>query len=299
MITRKQFILGAAACALTAAPPVISQTHPVLNLKLGEKIAPIGMGTWQTFDVAPTGIEFEQRRQVLKSFFEFGGNMIDSSPMYGRSEAALGALMEGFDRKPLFSATKIWAAFDQGGPMQLSNSEKLWKEPKLDLVYVHNLLRWEAHLRTLKDARQGGRVRFIGLTTSHGRRHQQLEKLMKTEPIDAVQFSYNIANRAAENRLLPLAMDQGLSVVINRPFMTGQLFKMVERHALPEWATEFGIYSWAEYFLKFVISHPAVTCTIPATRQVSHMKENMQALSGALPDAALRRRMISYFDDLI
>ena len=275
------------------AQPVSDQ---MLNLKSGLALPKIGMGTWLTFNVASSGPEFEARRKVLETFFELGGAMIDSSPMYGRAEEAVGEMMKARNRKELFSATKIWAALKSGGPVQLADSHRLWGEEVLDLVYVHNLLQWEAHLKLLRSAKDKGNVRHIGLTTSHGRRHQKMEQLLAGEPIDAVQFSYNIANRTAENRLLPAAADNGVRVIINRPFKTGALFNRVAEYKVPPWAIEFGINSWAEYFLKFIISHPAVDCAIPATTQVQHMKENMQALSGPMPDAAMRKKMADYFD---
>ena len=276
--------------------PAYAETRPKLMLQSGSSLPKIGMGTWLTFNVAASGHEFEAREKVLQTFFDLGGAMIDSSPMYGRAEAAVGAMMQSRRKENLFSATKIWTAFDDGGPIQLSDSHRLWREDVLDLVYVHNLLNWESHLKLLRAEQDEGRIRYIGLTTSHGRRHGKLEKLMRTEPINAVQFSYNLANRAAENRLLPAAADQGLAVIINRPFMTGALFRRVKGHTLPDWAKELDIKSWAEYFLKFVISHPAVTCAIPATTQVSHMRENMRALSGPMPDKGMRAKMAAYFD---
>ena len=276
--------------------PAYAETRPKLILQSGSSLPKIGMGTWLTFNVAASGNEFEAREKVLQTFFDLGGAMIDSSPMYGRAEAAVGAMMQSRRKENLFSATKIWTAFDDGGPIQLSDSHRLWREDVLDLVYVHNLLNWQSHLKLLRAEQDEGRIRYIGLTTSHGRRHGKLEKLMRTEPINAVQFSYNLANRAAENRLLPAAADQGLAVIINRPFMTGALFRRVKGHTLPDWAKELDIKSWAEYFLKFVISHPAVTCAIPATTQVSHMRENMRALSGPMPDKNMRAKMAAYFD---
>jgi len=296
MMNRRTLTLGISAIGLTSALPTVADTpaKTVLTLKSNTPIPPIGMGTWLTFNVPTSGPKFEARKRVLTEFFAQGGGMIDSSPMYGRSEAAIGAMRADLQEKgKLFSATKIWTPMAGNGPVQLSNSHKLWNKKVLDLVHVHNLLRWEAHLGTLRAAKEAGSVRYIGLTTSHGRRHEALERLIRTEPVDAVQFSYNIL------RLLPAARDQGLTVIINRPFMTGRLFDRVKTRAVPEWAREeLDIRSWAEYFLKFVISHPAVTCAIPATRQVDHMKENMRAGRGVMPDAAQRRRMVEEFEIL-
>jgi len=222
--------------------------------------------------------------------------MIDSSPMYGRAEAVLGETRNAAEEdKAFFSATKIWTPLKSHGVKQLSNSHELWKEPVLDLVYVHNLLNWDAHLKTLRAAQDKGTVRYIGLTTSHGRRHGELETLIKSEPIEAVQLTYNILNRDVENRLLPLIQDKGVSLVINRPFMGGHLFRHVASHDIPPWAVEsLNIQSWAEFFLKYVISHPAVSYAIPATTNPDHMRENMRARLGPMPDAKLREKMAKF-----
>ena len=292
-------IIGGSALGVTVGHPAFAASTKKLTLKSGSALPLIGMGTWLTFNVGAEEPAFDQRAKVLDRFLEMGGGMIDSSPMYGRAEAAIGQMMASRNADNLFSATKIWAAFDKGGPMQLSDSHRLWAEPVLDLVHVHNLLNWESHLKTLRTAKDAGTVRYIGLTTSHGRRHAALEKLIRSEPIDAVQFTYNINDREAENRLLPAAADQGLTVIINRPFQGGRLFDRIADIPLPEWAAEWDIQSWAAFFLKFVISHPAVSCAIPATSRVSHMEENMRALTGPLPDAAARARMAAHFRSLI
>ena len=299
MLDRRHFLASAAATGL--ACPRISQakSSPSLSLKSGAAVPAIGMGTWLTFNINPDGPEFDQRSRVLDAFFKNGGSMIDSSPMYGRAEAVIGKMMRDKKRGPLFSATKIWTVFDKGGPMQLADSHRLWEEEVLDLVYVHNLLNWENHIKTLRSAKDSGQVRNIGFTTSHGRRHSAMEKLIRTEPVDAVQFTYNILDRDAENRLLPAAANKGLSVIINRPFQGGRLFDYVDNQPLPDWASEWDIQSWASYFLKFIISHPAVSIAIPATSQVAHMEENMRALQGPLPGAKGRAKMATYFNALI
>ncbi len=269
----------------------------------GEKIPAIGMGTWLTFSIGNETAALKQREEVLRAFFERGGGMIDSSPMYGRSEAVVGKLLGRLDRpETLFSATKIWTPMQADGPKQFKQSRKLWQIPKdqpLDLVHVHNLLGIKHHLPMLKTAKDAGTVRHIGLTTSHGRRHSQMEQLIKTEPVDFVQFSYNILDRAAENRLLPAARDNGIAVIINRPFRTGLLLDKVARYKLPSWAGEIGCKNWAQFLLKFVISHEAVTCVIPATSNVDHMIENMGAGLGPMPDAKMRIRMINYVEGMV
>jgi len=175
---------------------------------------------------------------------------------------------------------------------------KLWGIKKFDLLQIHNLVDWKAHLATLKDMKAKRQVRYIGITTSHGRRHGELAQIMKTEPIDFVQFTYNIDDREAENQLLPIAQDKGLAVIINRPFQRGSLIDRFAAHPLPGWASEIGCKTWPQFLLKFIISHPAVTCAIPATSQVAHMKENMAAALGTLPDEKTRARMIAYCNAL-
>jgi len=300
MISRRPVLAGLVGLALTPTALASEKSISKLALKSGPSLPPIGMGTWQTFDVALKSPEIQKRRKVLEEFFRAGGGMIDSSPMYGRSEEIIGYLMKEFKTSAaLFSATKIWTPLADHGALQLENSQNLWKEPVLDLVHVHNLLRWEPHLKTLRAAKENGDVRYIGLTTSHGRRHGKLEQLIQNEAIDAVQFTYNILDREAENRLLPAARDKGLTVIINRPFRGGQLFESIKSKNLPEWAVrELDCQSWAEYFLKFISSHHAVHCAIPATRQAAHMKENMRAGQGPMPDAKMRAKMIADFEAL-
>ena len=239
------------------------------------------------------------RVEVLRAFFEAGGGMVDSSPMYGSSEDVIGhGLARLGDKASLFSATKVWTPSAGRGPGQMEASRRLWGVERFDLLQVHNLVEWEGHLETLKAWKAEGRVRYIGVTTSHGRRHAALERLMATEPLDFVQFTYNLVDREAERRLLPLAAERGLAVIINRPFRRGALFDAYARRPLPGWAAEFDCANWAQFFLKFVVSHPAVTCAIPATSRVEHMGENMGAAYGRLPDPALRQRMLRYVEAL-
>ena len=261
------------------------------------------MGTWLTFSIGQNQQLLNEREDVLRIFFKYGGGMIDSSPMYANSEEVVGKLLARLKRpETLFSATKIWTPLKRFGPTQLANSRKLWgvnKARPLNLVHVHNLLKLNHHLPMLQEQKEQGRVQYVGLTTSHGRRHDRLEKLLNTETIDFTQFTYNILDRNAENRLLPAALDNGVAVVINRPFQTGALFRKLSRYKLPQWAAEIGCYTWAQFFLKFVISHPAVTCAIPATRQASHMHENMKAGQGSMPDTKTRAKMVNYVEKLL
>ncbi len=263
-----------------------------------EKIPAVGMGTWLTFNVAPFTEARKQRVDVLRAFLEAGGRLVDSSPMYGLAEAAVGYCREQLDGAPqLFSATKVWIPTRIAGVGQMNLSLKLWGLTSFDLMQVHNLLDWEAHLPTLTEWKAARRLRYLGVTTSHGRRHDDMLDIIEKQPdFDFTQFSYSIADREVEEKLLPAAAARGKAVIINRPFRTGELFERVKGKPLPPWAGEIGCSTWAQYFLKFVVSHPAVTCAIPATSSVEHMRENMAALHGPMPDARQRRRMAEYFE---
>jgi diketogulonate reductase-like aldo/keto reductase len=302
--TRRRVLQGAAGLAASAlAPRAFGAAAPVRLARIpagGESIPAIGMGTWITFNVAPGTRAWAQRVDVLRAFFEAGGRLVDSSPMYGLAEAAVGHCREELGGAPqLFSATKVWIPTRIAGVGQMNLSLKLWGLRTFDLMQVHNMLDWEAHLPTLQQWRAEGRIRYIGITTSHGRRHDEMLEVIERRPeFDFVQFSYSIADREAEQRLLPAAAARGKAVLVNRPFRTGELFELVRGKPLPPWAAEIGCATWSQFFLKFVTSHPAATCAIPATSSVEHMRENMDALSGPLPDAGQRRRMAEYFANL-
>jgi len=262
----------------------------------GERIPAVGLGTWLTFDVGP-GSQRHARGEVLRAFLAGGGRMVDSSPMYGASESLIGEEYARIGRPGgMFSATKVWTVGGLAGKRQMEKSRSLWGLARLDLMFVHNMLDWEVHLPTLKEMKAKGVVRYIGVTTSHGRRHDLLETIMKREPIDFVQFTYNLNDRSAEERLLPLAAERRIAAVVNRPFDGGDLFGAKTAKPLPGWAKELECASWAEAFLKFIVSVPAVTCAIPATTQVAHVRENLRAMSGPMPDAALRRRILSDYE---
>ncbi len=198
----------------------------------------------------------------------------------------------------LFAATKVWTDGEEAGIRQMENSLRKWGLRRFDLMQIHNLRDWRTHLKTLQEWKAEGKIRYLGITTSHGRFHRELLEILRSEPLDFVQFSYNIEDRSAEERLLPLAAERGLAVLINRPYQRGELFRKVKGKALPEWAAEFGCTSWGQFFLKFIASHPAVTCVIPATADPRHMRDNMAAGFGRLPDAAMRKRMLAYFASL-
>lgn len=265
----------------------------------GEQIPVIGMGTWLSFNIPTSGPVFEQRLQVLERFFELGGGMIDSSPMYGNAEAAIGAGLPKVQAatRGLFSATKVWSAQDDSGRQQFENSFRLWDREQIDLQQVHNLVNWRAHLKLLREAKEAGRIRYIGVTTSHGRRHSELGKILKEEPLDFVQLTYNAARTEAEP-LIELAADKGIAVIANRPLGGGQLIERLQRDALPSWAVDASIEDWPDFLLRWITSHPGVTCAIPATTQVVHMEENMR--SGYRPklDSGMRARMQAYVASL-
>jgi diketogulonate reductase-like aldo/keto reductase len=262
----------------------------------GEALPAIGVGSWLTFNAPPDTAAATALVPVLGAFFERGGAMIDSSPMYGYSESVIGWMLRQVPHQRLFSATKIWTVGRTLGRMQFERSLELWGVRKLDLVHVHNLLDWETHLPTLREMKAAGRVRYIGVTTSEGNKHDEMERALKRERFDFVQLTYNFADRRIEDRLLPLAADRGAAVIVNRPFDGGALFRAVRGKPLPAFARDFDCENWAQFFLKFIVSHPSVTCAIPATRQTAHMIENMGALYGQLPDASARRRMVQQME---
>jgi diketogulonate reductase-like aldo/keto reductase len=265
----------------------------------GETIPAIGLGTWITFNVGADQALRDECAGVMEAFFASGGRMIDSSPMYGSSQAVIGyGLAKLGYPKSLFSAEKVWISPGDDGPEQIEETRKLWGLPRFDLLQVHNLLAWEEHLRTLFAMKAEGKVRYVGVTTSHGRRHAEIEKVMREHPLDFVQVTYNVLDREVEERILPLALEKRIAVITNRPFRQGALIDSVKGEKLPDSAGEFGAANWAQFLLKFVVSHPAVTCAIPATSKVAHLRENMGASFGPLPDEATRRRMIAYVEGL-
>ncbi len=265
----------------------------------GESLPVIGMGSSRTFDVGSDAEVRAQLAPVLQTFFDQGGALIDSSPMYGSAEQVIGDLLkQTTNKEALFAATKVWTDGKQAGIEQMQQSMERMGVKQFDLMQIHNLRDWQVHLETLKAWKEEGRIRYIGITTSHGRDHEELEAALEREHFDFVQLSYNIADRAVEQRLLPLAAERKTAVLVNRPYQRGGLFQTVKGTALPEWAAEIDCSSWGQFFLKFIISHPAVTCVIPATTKIHHMLDNMGAGFGRLPDDQMRGRMLEYFNGL-
>lgn len=299
---RRNLMQGLAALAALefAGPLAAASAHRRVVPSTGESLPAVGLGTWLTFDVPPGDAAGRQRcAEVMRAFFDAGGAMIDSSPMYGWSQAVIGSGLRSLGRPAaLMAATKVWIPGAALGQSQMEQARTLWGVERFDLIHVHNLLDWDTHLPWLRRWREEGRVRTIGATTSHGRRHAELERLIPAQPLDFVQFTYNIADREAEERLLPMAAEHGRAVVINRPFQGGALFRRVEGRPLPGIAAELGCRSWAQLFLGFVISHPAVCCAIPATSRVDHVRENMEVLAGPLPEPAQRAEMVRLFEAL-
>jgi diketogulonate reductase-like aldo/keto reductase len=290
---RRRF-LGLAATTLVA-PVWAAITAPPLTRRIpssGEALPIVGLGSWITFNVGQDAQARAQCVEVVRAFFAAGGRMIDSSPMYGSSQPTIGyALAQLGMPAALFSAEKVWTGDAARGPAQIEASRAYWGVPRFDLLQVHNLLAWEQQLPLLLQMKAAGRLRYVGITTSEGRRHAEIERVMRSQPIDFVQLSYNLLDREAEQRLLPLAQERGIAVIVNRPFREGALLRQLAKHPLPGWAAEIDCRHWAQVALKFACSHPAVTCAIPATSQVAHLQQNMVAARGPLPDAALRQRM--------
>ena len=300
-ITRRQFISCLAMLGIGFnAPAVTSGRHFRSIPSTGEKIPAVGLGSWLTFAIdVDNPDQFSSREAIMREFLQLGGGMLDSSPMYGVAQEVIGKSLKNVEKHDdLFSATKVWTRGNRQGFLQMEESRELWGLSRLDLMQVHNLLDWQTHLPTLREMKQEGEIRYIGVTTSHGRRHEELTRIMQTEQLDFVQLTYNILDREAEQTLLPLARDKGIAVIINRPFQRGGLFDRFESYRLPTWASEIDCANWAQFFLKFIISHPAVTCAIPATSQLQHLRENMGAAYGRLPDAAMRKRMIDHVRNL-
>jgi diketogulonate reductase-like aldo/keto reductase len=260
----------------------------------GERIPVIGLGTWRTFDVADGGADGKALAEVLRQFVAQGGRVVDSSPMYGAAESVVGELASRLglaDR--LFLATKVWTSGREAGVVQMRRSAARLRTRRIDLMQIHNLLDWRTHLATLRAGKREGRIRYIGVTHYTASAYDDLEHVLATETLDFVQVNYSPGERDAERRILPLARDRGVAVLVNRPFAEGGLFGRVRGKALPAWAAEIDCASWAQLFLKWILGHPSVTCVIPATSRPQHLADNMQAGAGRLPDAALRERLVA------
>jgi len=264
----------------------------------GKSLPVIGLGTYEIFDVESTPEEIGLRSRIVELLTASGGSLLDTSPMYNRSEKVIGDIIEsGVSREPLFLATKVWTDGQVSGARQMQRSADLMHTGVIDLMQVHNLRDTAVHMETIREWQDAGRIRYSGLTHYTASAHAALGREMAQFKPDFIQVNYSLGERAAEDRLLPMAAEQGVAVLINRPFQAGRLFAAVSGRALPEWAQEFAA-SWGQFFLKFIISHPAVTCAIPATSKIHHMVDNLAAGQGILPDPAMRKRMGDFFASL-
>jgi diketogulonate reductase-like aldo/keto reductase len=298
--------LGAAGLAWPVLRTAGQQPKPVPASRQraipssGERLPVVGLGSWITFNVGRDAAARAQCADVMRAFFAAGGRLIDSSPMYGSSQEVIGEGLQRIGaRDVVFAADKVWVAPASRGPVQIETSRRLWGVSRFDLLQVHNLLEWREHLPRLFEMKAAGGVRYVGITTSEGRRMGEIEQIMRGQPIDVVQVTYSLADRRAEERILPLARERGIAVIANRPFEQGDLLRALQRHRLPPIAAALQCTSWAQYALKFVVSHPAVTCAIPATTRVDHVRENMAAGFGLWPDDAQRREMHAQVEKLL
>lgn len=301
-IARRNFLRGALSAGVAALTGGFAMAQTATRKpipKTGELLPVIGLGTWQTFDVGTNEAAREPLKEVLREFVRAGGSIIDSSPMYGHSETVAGDIAHELGvHKQLFLATKVWTSGRDAGVRQMEESFRRLRAPRMDLMQVHNLVDYRAHLETLRRWKAQGKVRYIGVTHYTASAYDQLARVLAAEELDFVQFNYSLAEREAEKRLLPLAAEKQLAVLVNRPFAEGQLFRRTAGKPLPPWAKEIGCASWAQFFLKFIVSHPAVTCAIPATSKVAHLTDNMRAGLAPMPDDATRERMARYFNAL-
>lgn len=305
-LTLKCIAAVGASASLPMPTSAQSANNPLIQRAIpssGETLPVVGIGTYDTFNVGPKAPERAELKQVLLEFAALGGTVIDSSPMYGEAERVVGDLTaelaaEHTPRDRYFFATKVWTRGRDAGIREMERSFKLMRTTRMELMQIHNLLDLDTHTQTLKDWKASKKIRYMGITHYHAGAHADLERLVKTKAYDTAQFNYSITEREAEARLLPACRDAGVAVIVNRPFAQANLFSRVKGKPLPAWCAEFDCTSWAQFFLKYLLGHPAVTCVIPGTRRVAHLQDNMQAGAGRLPDAAMRRRMTAYFDSL-
>ncbi len=307
MLSRRTMLkLLAGVPAMAVMPPAPAAVTPLKRAipKTGELLHAIGLGTWQTFDVGGDAAGRAAAREVLARFVKAGGQLVDSSPMYGSAESVVGELAADLGvEQSLFLATKVWTKGREAGIRQMEESMRRMRTLALshramDLMQVHNLTDVHTQLKTLREWKEQGRMRYLGITHYHEGAYAELERLVKSEQLDFAQFNYNVVSTAAEERLLPICVEYRTAVIVNRPFEEGALFRSVKGRDLPKWAAEFDCHSWAQFFLKFIVSCPAVTCVIPATRNPDYLVDNMGAALGRLPDAAMRRRMVQHMRDL-
>jgi diketogulonate reductase-like aldo/keto reductase len=308
-ITRREAtrLIGATAAGLflpVYASHAQAETESSAMLKRaipssGEKLPVIGLGTWRTLDVDLTSDNRRQLEEVLSLFVKLGGRVIDTSPMYGRAEDVIGELTAALGiRDKLFLATKVWTRGRQNGIKSMERSMALLRAKQIDLMQVHNLVDGQTQLATLREWKAQGRIRYLGITHYEAGAFAALEKIMRSEQLDFVQINYSLMEPEAGERVLPLAQERGIAVLVNRPFGGGDLFSGTRSKPLPDWAGEFDCRSWSQFFLKWIVANPAITCVIPATNKPHHLEENIQAGSGPLPEARMRQRMVELVSSL-
>ena len=301
-VSRREFLAGAAGAAALALTGGRAMAEAIVRKPIprtGEALPVIGLGTWQTFDVGANQAARAPLKEVLREFARAGGSVIDSSPMYGNSETVAGDIAQELGlHKQLFLATKVWTSGRDAGVRQMEESFRRLRAKRMDLMQVHNLVDYRTHLETLRRWKEQGKVRYIGVTHYTSSAYEQLARVLAGEELDFVQLNYSLDEREAEKRLLPLAAERQLAVLVNRPFAEGRLFRRAAGKPLPPWAKDIGCASWAQFFLKFIVSHPAVTCVIPATSKAAHLTDNMRAGLAPMPEAATRERMARYFAEL-
>ncbi len=296
--------IGFSASLFARPVDVFAQAQPLLQKKIpssGESIPIIGIGTARRYEEVKSDAEKVPLRETIRQFQALGGKVIDSSPSYGTAEAVVGELVDGLKiRDSLFLATKVSLrnVGREEGIKQIEESFKKYRTNKIDLIAVHNLRDTETQLRTLREMKQAGRIRYVGITTSFDNQYGEFEQTMKKETLDFIQVDYALDNRDAGERIIPLAGDRGMAVMINLPFGRGRLFNAVQGKKLPEWASEFDCQTWAQFFLKYIVSHPAITCAVPGMAQAKYVVDNLGAARGRLPDAAMRRKMEQFIDNV-
>ncbi|MBM1105367.1 aldo/keto reductase [Aurantibacter crassamenti] len=297
-------LYGLAGLGLIAAPTLLSfspqekmQQRSIPSS--GEKIPMVGLGTWLTFDIGNSIDELEIRKLVLAEMYNLGGTVIDSSPMYGSSETVVGKTSSQLDsQNQLFYATKVWTSGKQSGIDQMNSSMRKMQRQKMDLMQIHNLVDWKTHVNTLRAWKDEGKIRYWGLTHYVDSAHPTLERIIKSDKPDFVQFNYSINSRNAEKSLFDTCKKNGTAVIINQPYDSGNLFSKIKGKPLPSWASEYAISSWGQYFLKFILSNEDVTCVIPGTSNLKHLIDNMGAGYGALPNNSAREKMANYLKNL-
>lgn len=305
MLSRREVLKVAmvmGASTLLGPGDLSAQASPLIQHKIpstGESLPVIGIGTARRYEEITTEAERAPLREVLRQFKESGGKLIDTAPTYGTAETVVGDLVAGLKiRDALFFATKVSTSGRNAGVEQIEQSFKRLRASMIDLIAVHNLRDTQTNLRTLRELKQAGRIRYVGITTSFPKQYPEFEQTMKAETLDFIQVDYALDNGETDKKILPLAADRGMAVMINLPFGRGRLFNAVQGQKLPPWASEFDCASWAQFFLKYIVSHPAVTCCMPGTAKVEYLLDNLGAARGRLPDAAMRKRMEIFIDAL-